>query len=181
MWVLNSDRDILINLKTGLRIVIMPTKKEGEVQLYGVVVQTPAEATLPVGRPLPTGYSNTMLVHSLPLDDCRNLLEILEIKLDAWRVPTPPIDELEYDPACFLHITDSLGNPWRYICENEDVAWKILFGYVKNQWPHSLVKNQPMPEDWQEAIRLYFEHKQSKEDYSLFASQLMLSRAMQEG
>lgn len=174
MWVQALNRHILVNIETGQRLAILPTVKDQGATLYGVFVQTPMrEIPLPLDRAEYAGYNNTPLLADVPLDDCENLLEIYRLRLDARRVPAPPIEENDAPAACFLHITDSLGNPWRYICGTEEVAWKVLYGFVKGQWPHSLVKDQTMPEDPMEAIELYYRHKQSKENYELFVNQIL--------
>lgn len=153
MWVVNADRDVFINLDTGLRIAIIPTnKKEGEAQLYGVIVQSPAEATLPLGRPMPTGFNNTVLIHSVPLDDCRNLLELLQTKLDAWEVPQAPI--LLDDPQmAVLTYTDHHGITYTYICEDEITAERMLYDNVAEHWPAILGE---IPADEQQAIDAYY-------------------------
>ncbi|MBE7474353.1 MAG: hypothetical protein HS114_34920 [Anaerolineales bacterium] len=154
MWVLNSDRDILINLQTGLRIAIMPSKKDGEAQLYGVVVQAPAEATLPVGRPLPTGYSNTLLLHSAPLDDCENLLKQLLFRLEAWVIPHLPIEIDDPEPV-ILTYTDENSIAYTFVCEDEATAMKLLYGHVSRRW--STCFDTPIPEDKEQAIDVYYE------------------------
>lgn len=155
MWVLNAERDILINLDAGLRIAIMPTnkQKEGEAQLYGLVVQTPADATLPLGRPMPTGYSNTVLIAGVLLDDCQALLQQIGTKLDAWRIPHAPV-EIDMPETVILRYTGQLGNEYDFICEDEITAKRMLYEvHVKPNWFKHL---DAIPEDWDQAIELYY-------------------------
>lgn len=157
MWVLNSDRDILINLETGLRIAIMPTKKDGEAQLYGVVVQAPAEATLPVGRPLPTGFSNTILLSGAPLDDCRNLLEIFRRGLLAYEVTDCPI--LPPD-------------------EEEDVCYVLR---IKGQASPCYVGDGDIPADRTEAIDRYFDEGAKEESYEIIVAPFIRRKDLKRG
>lgn len=155
MWVVNADRDVLINLATGLRIAIMPInkQKDSEAQLYGVVVQAPADATLPLGRPLPTGFSNTVLIHGVPLDDCENLLEMLSTKLDAWQVPQAPI-LLDEPQMAVLTYTNHQKVEFTFICEDEITAERMLYLNVADHWPADLGE---IPEDEEQAIDIYYQ------------------------
>lgn len=164
MWVVNADRDVLINLDTGLRIAIMPTnkQKDSEDQLYGIIVQTPADATLPLGRPMPTGFSNTVLISGVLLDDCQALLDQIVTKLDAWRIPHTPF-EIDMPETVILRYTDHLKTTWEYICEDEITAMRMLYGYVADHW----FKHLEMPEDEDKAIELYYQTAAGTESWSV--------------
>lgn len=154
MWVRNQDRDVLINLNTGLRLVIMPGSKKDEAeQLYGVIVQAPAEATQPLVRSLLTGFSNTELLSGAPYINCLQLLELIWIALDGWQVPELPYDE-DRPETCILEYTDSHKTTHRYICEDETTAMYLIHRHVTEYWPKHLGE---IPQDEGAAIKAYYE------------------------
>jgi hypothetical protein len=171
MWILNQTRDSLVNLQTGLRIVVMPTnkQKDSEVQLYGVVVQAPAEATLPLGRPMPTGFSNTVLMHGAPLEDCQNLLATLTRRLEAYQVgPLPVLPPEEDDDDCYILVITGGQAPRHLVTDDSETAWQLVIEHVKDQWPRILPRVE-VPQDDEAAVKLYFEHAK-EESYQIYAS-----------
>lgn len=155
MWLLNTDRDILVNTDNGERIAIIPSSRGQQAALYGVYVQTPMKESLGVSklRPEHQGFHNTALVADVPLDDCQNLLEHLRIQLNAWSVPQPPILEDEPQMA-ILTYTDHHKNSYTFICEDEITAERMLYLNVADHWPAYLGE---IPEDEEQAIDIYYQ------------------------
>ncbi|GIK40233.1 MAG: hypothetical protein BroJett011_40660 [Chloroflexota bacterium] len=166
MWILNQTEDTLINLGTGLRIVVMPTNtKQGEQPLYGVIVQAPAEATQPLGRPLPSGFSNTVLMHGAPLADCQNLLAEFCRRLEAYKVkPLPILPPDEDDDICYyVEIKGEMTH--RFVADDEETANVLVYRYVEQHWVPAFGPREKKPDDRAEAIERYFERMKGKEDY----------------
>lgn len=173
MWILNQSEDTLINLATGLRIAILPANtKEGETPLYGVVVQAPAEATLPLGRPLPSGFSNTVLMHGAPLADCRNLLATFCRKLEAFEVGPlpilPPVSEWGEENVVYVVVIrrkDGTGPTW--VLDDEESSYICLHQYVENNWRGAFGPHQEIPADRTRAIDMYFDESEIGESYRI--------------
>lgn len=171
MWILNQTRDSLVNLQTGLRIVVMPTnkQKDSEAQLYGVVVQAPAEATLPLGRPMPTGFSNSVLMHGAPLEDCQNLLATLTRRLEAYQVgPLPILPPEEDDDNCYIVAFSGSRRPRFIACDDDETAWQLVIHHVRDQWPRILPRVE-IPEEGEAAVKMYYAAAK-EESYQIYAA-----------
>lgn len=153
MWVRTQERDLLINLNTGLRLAIVPNnKKEGEDQLYAVLVQTPVEFSQPLTRSLPTGYNNTVLLSGAAYMACLDLLELIWTELNGWQVPAELPYHDDQPETCILRYTDHHNTVHHIMCEDEITAMDEMHQHVIGYWPqHS---RHQIPPDPAEAIQM---------------------------
>jgi len=63
-----------------------------------------------------------------------------------------------------LEINHSHGHDI-WVCSSNRVAWKRLYGYVKEWWDRELPETD-MPTDEQAAVDLYFDNLNGREDYT---------------
>jgi hypothetical protein len=168
-WVLTQDGNILIHLESGRRITILPANKrpEDDVQLYGVFAQSPAEANQALSRPLPTGFSNTVLLNGGTLDDCQNLLAIFARRLGAYEIsPCPIMPPDEEENACYVLLINGPQTNRHAVADDEETASDILLHYVTNNW-RRIFGDDEIPADRTEAINLYFDEGAKEESYQI--------------
>lgn len=151
MWVLNTERNTLINLDTGRRVVILPARAEDKT--FAVVAQSPIDVAQPLSRVLPTGYNNTVLFGPASLADCQSILNTLQGNLNAWAIPHAPV-EWDQPETVILRYTDHHKSTSEYICEDELTAKQWLYKiHIVHYWPKHLGE---VPADVDEAIERFY-------------------------
>lgn len=165
MWVLNTERNTLINLDTGRRVVTLPAKAED--QTFAIVAQSPIEIAQPLTRVLPTGYNNTVLFGPASLDDCQSILDRLHSMLNAWAIPHAPV-EIDMPETVILRYTDHHKTTSEFICEDELTARRWLYKlHVVPYWPGHLGE---VPADVDEALERFYANAGTTESYRIIPS-----------